>query len=138
VDDIGVPPPFNPKQVLVNGAAVGLISALVESVREDMRAMEGRVSGSMNAYWTAHDELHDRQDIVEMDTARRVRERLTELEKWQTGEQTRLAVEAARAEGRRSVYRMVITFVTTNERWLMSLVGLLTGIVVAWLGTHIH
>jgi hypothetical protein len=138
VDDIGVPPPFNPKQVLVNGAAVGLISALVESVRDDMRSMEERVTATMAVYWDAHNDLHDRQEIQEMDTARRTRERLTSLERWQIAEQISDAAETARIAGQQSFYRGVIGFLVTNERWLLSIVGLLIGIVAAWLGSHVH
>jgi uncharacterized Zn finger protein len=138
VDDIGVPPPFNPKQVLVNGAAVGLISALVESVRDDMRSMEERVTATMAVYWDAHNDLHDRQEIQEMDNARRTRERLSSLERWQIAEQIAAAAEVARIAGEQSFYRGATNFLVTNQRWLLSLIGLLIGVAAAWLGSHVQ
>lgn len=118
--DLDAPPPsvsMPQNTVVVNGAAINLISQLVESVRADMRAMETRVNDKIDARFNAHEELHDGIRVEELDFQRRTRERLSDLERKDIAEHEADAVKAARREGQMSIITGIPRIAAGIERY---------------------
>jgi hypothetical protein len=128
------PVPYNPREVLLNGHAIGLVTNLVDSVRADMRAMEERITSKLDDRFESHDVLHDVERVEILDFRRRSRERLTDLEKWQVEEVNAEEVAKARRAGQLVVLTGTARVFQLYGRWIVIALAMGFGAVTAALG----
>lgn len=119
--------------VVVNGAAINLISQLVESVRFDMRSMEERVNEKIDERFDSHEELHETIRSGDLEFQRRTRERIAGLERQEIEETKDEAVREARRQGQLSVFTGLARIGTGVERYGKLIVLVIAGGITALL-----
>ena len=104
--------------VVVNGAAVNLITTLVESVRTDMRAMEERITDNVNDRFDTHEESHETMAEETHGFRSRTKDRLSKLEKEQSAVDRSAAVKEARRDGQLSFVKGLLYVLDKYGNWV--------------------
>lgn len=112
-------PTPDPSKVMVNGAALAFMTALIAEVRTDLRATEERLGKQITGVFAMHAEEHDEDRVDELEWRKRTRDRLTDLEKAELADDTAAALRAERRAGRRDVIAVPIGFVERHHRALL-------------------
>lgn len=118
--------------VVINGSAYNLLAQLTEGIRNDMRAMEARLTTQAQLHVDEHNDMHDKLEIDARDRHRRVGERLTALEKAGLTDD----LHNAYSEGRLSFITTVRVFLARNRTWLLYIALLLIGVVAGTTATN--
>lgn len=124
-----VPPPqqYDPKAVYVNGQAIGLITALVGQLREDLSESEKRLRGDFKDQMTHHEEMHRATQLTMTRIQDNYDTRIKELEihDKQAIEEERVA--KAKREGQLMVITWTVGYVERNKHWLVPAMAALIG-----------
>ena len=130
VDEPRPPLPLN--TVIVNGAAINLITGLTESLRADMRAMETRMSDDLASRFLAHAEQHS----DEGGRLTRAFDRITLLELDDMEDDQLAAARKARREGQLSLFFAARHVATWGEKYgakVLFTAAILVGLLLTFL-----
>jgi hypothetical protein len=118
--------------VVFNGAAVNLMSTLIESVRADMRAMRVDLVKTIDDRFSDHEDSHaqTRQRMTVFQS--QYDERLRGLETAEREAEEEVAVAKAKREGQLAAINSALSFMDKYGKYVLGgivfILGLLTGV----------
>lgn len=89
----------DPHKVMLNGAAVSLLTHMFNGLKADLAQTEERLMRHLEARFDAHEEIHTKDDDSALSEHTRMKERINHLEGWTRDMDVSNQLRSARRDG---------------------------------------
>lgn len=105
----------DPTKVMVNGAAVALLTSMFKSIKEDLAATEERLIKTMEDKFLMHESVHGKEDSAALHEHKRLGDAIHFLEQWRHEETMNRKVRDAKRAGQ--MWLPLTTYSIVSRHW---------------------
>lgn len=109
----------DPTKVMVNGAAVALLTSMFKSIKDDLAATEERLVKAMEDKFAAHESVHGKEDTAAIEEHKKLGEAIHALDQWRHEETIKRKISDAKRAGQ--MWLPLTTYSIVSKHWKVGL-----------------